>query len=134
MYDSVHEKCARVYGSLIGNYAENVTLAGNVWAHNKDRNPRLKAGTESVVNNEIYNSDTGTWTDDSTVVSIVGNAYLRPTTDVPNVFSRNSDSMDAYVDDNYTDSDVPMVYDNVTQLAERPLWREGLEPMSSNTT
>ncbi|MCU4742471.1 hypothetical protein OB955_12070 [Halobacteria archaeon AArc-m2/3/4] len=133
LYDSVHEKGARAYGSLIGDRAKNVTLAGNIWAHNKDRNPRLKAGTESVVvNNVIYHFDDGTWMDDSTIASIVGNAYLRPTTDVPNVFSRNGDSPDAYVHDNDTDSDVAMVHDDVTQLEDRPLWPEGLEPIPSD--
>ena len=134
--DSVHPKGEHGYGSLIGNDAKDVALLGNVWAFNTDRHPRLKEGTESVVvNNVIYDFEDGTWMDPDTRASIVGNAYLEPNTDEANVFAGDDvDTAVAYLEDNRTDGDVPMVDDDVTLVDESPLWPDGLEAMSSDRT
>ncbi|QOS13727.1 pectate lyase domain protein (plasmid) [Haloferax gibbonsii] len=134
--DSVHPKGEHGYGSLIGNDAKNVAMLGNVWAFNTDRHPRLKEGTESVVvNNVMYDFEDGTWLDPDTEASIVGNAYLRPNSDKANVFTEDDvDTAVAYLEDNLTDGDVPMVDENVTVVDERPLWPDGLTAMSSART
>lgn len=134
--DSVHPKGNHGYGSLIGNDATDVALLGNVWAFNTDRHPRLKEGTESVVvNNVVYDFEDGTWMDPDTEASIVGNVYSRPNTDQANVFAEDDvDTAVAYLEDNRTDGDVPMVDDDVTVVEQRPLWPDGLEAMSSDRT
>ncbi|MDS0300583.1 DUF1349 domain-containing protein [Halogeometricum sp. S1BR25-6] len=134
--DSVHPKGEHGYGSLIGNDAKNVALLGNVWAFNTDRHPRLKEGTESVVaNNVIYDFEDGTWMDPDTEASVVGNAYLAPNTDEANVFAEDGvETAVAYVKDNITDGDVPMVDDDVTRVDERPLWPDDLETMPPEET
>ncbi|WP_192815223.1 MULTISPECIES: pectate lyase [unclassified Haloferax] len=134
--DSVHPKGEHGYGSLIGNDATNVAMLGNVWAFNTDRHPRLKEGTESVVvNNVMYDFEDGTWLDPDTEASIVGNAYRKPNSDKANVFTEDGvDTATAYLEDNVTDDDVPMVDENVTVVDERPLWPDGLAAMPSDRT
>ncbi|MFK5605068.1 pectate lyase [Haloferax volcanii] len=134
--DSVHPKGEHGYGSLIGNDATNVAMLGNVWAFNTDRHPRLKEGTESVVvNNVMYDFEDGTWLDPDTEASIVGNAYRNPNSDKANVFAEDDvDTATAYLEDNVTDDDVPMVDENVTVVDERPLWPDGLAAMPSDRT
>ncbi|ADB63555.1 hypothetical protein Htur_4783 (plasmid) [Haloterrigena turkmenica DSM 5511] len=129
LQDATHHKGDHGYGSLIGNNAENVALAGNVWAHNYDRNPRLKEGTRTVVsNNVMYHYRDGAWMDPDTEASIEGNVFRRPVSDQPNVFGDG----DAYVADNVLEGgDNPMVGDGITRLDSRPLWPEDLEVFDS---
>lgn len=54
--NSTHTKGEHSKGLLVGNLIQNVSVRGNLFAHNKDRNPVLNGGTSSViVNNLIYN-------------------------------------------------------------------------------
>ncbi|MEO8359183.1 MAG: right-handed parallel beta-helix repeat-containing protein [Vicinamibacteria bacterium] len=56
LLNSTHAKGAHSMGLLIHDGIRNVTIDGNLFAHNRERNPRLKGGvTGSVVNNVIYN-------------------------------------------------------------------------------
>ena len=129
LQDATHHKGDHGYGSLIGNDSENVTLAGNVWAHNYDRNPRLKEGTRSVVaNNVMYHYRDGIWMDPDTEASIEGNVFKRPVSDQPNVFGDGT----AAVEDNVLeDADNPMVGDGISEADSRPLWPEDLDVLSS---
>ena len=128
--DATHSKGPHGYGSLIGDNAEDVALVGNVWAHNVERNPRLKRGTRSVVvNNLVHHYHDGIWMDPDTRASIEGNVFEWPTSEQPNVFGDGA----AHVADNALewDADRPMVGDGITRLDERPLWPDGLEPLAS---
>ncbi|WP_137290536.1 pectate lyase [Natronorubrum halophilum] len=129
LQDATHHKGDHGYGSLIGNEATNVTLAGNVWAHNYDRNPRLKEGTRTVVaNNVMYHYRDGAWMDPDTAASIEGNVFRRPISDQPNVFGDGR----AFVDDNVLEGGSnSMVGDGITQLDSRPLWPDDLDVLHS---
>ncbi|WP_222912943.1 pectate lyase [Natrinema sp. SYSU A 869] len=129
LQDATHHKGDHGYGSLIGNDSETVTLAGNVWAHNYDRNPRLKEGTRTVVaNNLVYHYRDGIWMDPDTAASIEGNVFRRPVSDQPNVFGDGH----AYTADNVLEGgDNPMVGDGITRLDSRPLWPADLEVLDS---
>ncbi|WP_276256467.1 pectate lyase [Halomontanus rarus] len=132
LQDATHSKGDHGYGSLIGDRADNVALAGNVWAHNYDRNPRLKRGTRTVVaNNLVSHYRDGCWMDPDTEASIEGNVFRRPVSDQPNVFGDG----DAFVDGNVLepeDADNPMVGDGITRLDSRPLWPSGLEVLAAD--
>lgn len=126
LQDATHHKGDHGYGSLIGNGASNVTLAGNVWAHNYDRNPRLKEGTRSVVaNNVIYHYNDGIWMDPDTAASIESNVFRRPVSEQPAVFGDGA----AAIGDNVASN--PMVGDGITRLNARPLWPTDLEAIGS---
>ena len=136
LHDSTHPKGPHGYGSLINPEAKNVALLGNVWTCNVDRNPRLRlASTNAVVNNLTYFYDDGCWLDPQTRASIVGNQYLSPQTDQPNVLTKSLDYGEgipkAYLEDNYTDGDVPMLGEDVEALAEPPLWPDDLDALPS---
>ncbi|ELZ05441.1 hypothetical protein [Natrialba asiatica] len=129
LQDATHHKGDHGYGSLIGDGADSVTLAGNVWAHNYDRNPRLKQGTHSVVaNNLVYHYNDGIWMDPETTASIEGNVFRRPVAAQPVVFGDGH----AFVADTVLDdASNPIVGDGITELDSRPLWPAALEPLES---
>lgn len=53
---SKHSKGRHSMGLLIGDLSKNISIIGNVFAHNYGRNPLLKSGSSSeVVGNLIYN-------------------------------------------------------------------------------
>lgn len=53
---AVHAKGEHSKGSLIHDNATNILIAGNLYAHNMERNPLFKGGVHGViVNNLIYN-------------------------------------------------------------------------------
>jgi len=87
--DSTNPQGAHSMGSLVGDHAKRIAFVGNLWAHNKNRNPAMKGDTSSVVlNNVMYNS--GYWymyfADDfkqgGSLASIVGNVFI-PGPDTP---------------------------------------------------
>ena len=129
--DATHPKGPHGYGSLVGNNAKNVTLVGNVWAFNVDRNPRVKKGVRAVIaNNFVHHFSDGIWIDPNTKTSIVGNEFELPQTDQPNVFGQGT----SFVEDNVLDSeeaDNPMVGDSVEQVDSRPLWPEALKTIAT---
>ncbi|MEO6402303.1 MAG: hypothetical protein ABIP62_09855 [Vicinamibacteria bacterium] len=55
LLNSTHAKGAHSMGLLIHDGIRNVTIDGNLFAHNRERNPRLKGGVSgAVINNVIY--------------------------------------------------------------------------------
>ncbi len=80
-----HPKGVHPMGLLIGDHATNVTLKGNLMAHNAERNPLFKGGVSAVMtNNVFYNA--GAWeftavgdSDKSgpTRLTSIGNVYLK---------------------------------------------------------
>ena len=71
-------------GTLVGDHGKNVSFVGNLWAHNRDRNPAMKGDTSTVImNNVMY--DAGAWAfmymaDDFNAgpskASIAGNVFI----------------------------------------------------------
>lgn len=89
LYRSIHPKGAHGFGVLIGDGVKRVTLHRNVLAHNYDRNPRLKPGSQSeFVSNVVYDwGGTSSWnqanladsdrTGIATQLAFIGNFYKR---------------------------------------------------------
>ncbi len=139
LVDSIHPKGDHSMGTLVMNNSDNVTIAGNLWAHNVGRHPRLKGGTSSaVVNNVMYNFDRGTnlggGVSDETTASIVGNYYRAGTiTDesdpvIGATFTDADGPVRAYIAYNETDPSMPVVDQGapIEALSERPVWPDGL--------
>jgi pectate lyase len=138
--DSIHPKGEHAYGTLVMNRSKRVTLAGNLWAHNVGRHPRLKGGTTTVVaNNVMYDFERGTnlggGVDDETLSSVVGNYYRggpsTPETEpvVGTTFTDATGPIEAFVAYNETDpSTIPVLGEGtrVEVASERPLWPESL--------
>ncbi|WP_227738945.1 RICIN domain-containing protein [Halorientalis pallida] len=131
LYDPYGDGSDHNYGTLVGDGADDVTLAGNVWAKCRSRMPRLKSGTRSVVaNNLVYYFDEGAIADDSAETSFVGNTYLGTVASGDYVLEGGS----AYLEDNVVadpplDSDASFTDSDV--LDSRPLWPDGLDVLSS---
>ncbi|MDF9745654.1 hypothetical protein [Natrinema salsiterrestre] len=132
LYDPYGDESDHNYGTLVGDGASNVTMAGNVWAKVRGRVPRLKSDTESVaVNNLAYFYDYAAATDGSAVTSFVGNVYtgLLDTEDAP------LEGGSAYHEDNATADpalDDGQPFAETDSLRSPPLWPDGLETMPSS--
>lgn len=135
-------------GTLIGHDTEGMAILGNLYAHNNDRNPRLKGGTQSIVaNNVIYNYDTAVRLGDdvasnatdkfSTQVSIVRNVY-RPgdntPLDTPVVAINDEDDVlktRVYLERNVTQGPISMLSDDpdprLVIADESPIWPNGFD-------
>lgn len=79
---SLHSKGAHSKGILIGDHSRNISLIGNLIAHNAERNPRVNGGASLlVVNNLMYNSG-GTHfisigsSSGPSEVSVIGNVFI----------------------------------------------------------
>lgn len=81
LYDSLSRLGPQGYGALFGPGEASVSMIGNLFAHNKERNPLTRATRFVFVNNVVYNrmyadvqlQSEGYKTDNS----IVGNVFLR---------------------------------------------------------
>lgn len=81
LYDSIHPKGLHSKGSLVGQGIKNISYIGNLFAHNDERNPRVRFTSGVIVNNVNYNRR---WKDldiDSSIeaqqISVVGNYYIK---------------------------------------------------------
>ncbi|QLC34738.1 pectate lyase (plasmid) [Halarchaeum sp. CBA1220] len=126
--NATHHKGEHSTGSLIGNGAKNVALLGNVWSDNVDRNPRMKKGTHDVlVNNVVAHFDDAAVMGDSTVATIVGNAFV----DAADTADAAVENGHAYLEDNRADDAVALT-DGVETLEERPLWPDDVDPLPAS--
>ncbi len=152
LQNSVHEKGSHSMGTLIHDYCSDIAVAGNLFAHNDERNPWFKAfATGAIVNNVVYDPGTwamrlgavnGEWEDSGIVpegprVSIVGNVMLHGV-DTPSgkeMVGTNS-SGSAYLEDNlaFDRSGAPatIASTGVTRLAARPSWPAGLQALPAS--
>ncbi|XXX81682.1 right-handed parallel beta-helix repeat-containing protein [Sorangium sp. So ce134] len=144
--ESIHEKGAHSMGTLVHDYCTDVTVVGNLYAHNNERSPWYKGfATGAIVNNVVYNP--GRWamrlgpvlrewetsgiTPEPPRVSIVGN-YMRHGANtmrgLPMVGTNSLGS--AYLEDNIAvdalGEPAPLVSPEIIVLAEKPVWPEGL--------
>jgi pectate lyase len=150
--DSFHSGGLRAMGMLIHDWAQDIAIIGNLFAHNYHRNPLLKANTTGVlVNNVIYNPGKEAIhlakVDDqfppgqppkSPVVSVVGNILLYGAdtrADLPLVYNHRNTFSSVYLSDNAAykrnGDAAPITNEGVNVLAEKPLWPAGLEALGS---
>jgi pectate lyase len=76
LWDSGHPKGGHSMGFLIGDGSKNITVHGNLFAHNAGRNPLAKGDTTSeVINNVVYNNK---WyaTQTAGPMNYIGNKYI----------------------------------------------------------
>lgn len=150
LHDSSHAKGPHSKGSLIHDFCQDITVMGNLYAHNHDRNPYFKAHTTGViVNNLIYNPGSaailltyspGEWTDakfapEIARVSIVRNVMVQGENTPPALPLVGRVMGSAYLEDNLafdrSGSPAPLVDDRIVILEEKPIWPEGLRPMAA---
>jgi len=128
LYDPYGDESDHNYGSLIGDGAENVLLAGNVWAKVRGRVPRLKTGTRSVVaNNVMYFFNEATNLDGDTEAAIVGNVYVPQDVEDTPIEDGN-----AYLEDNLTDPSSTPLTGGTSELSSPPLWPSGFEALAAS--
>jgi hypothetical protein len=131
-------------GILLGDHAHNVTFVGNLLAHNRDRNPRVKGDvTAAIVNNVFYNGAAGNlsevgcvYTSPGTVsLSYVGNLWIAgpnayPTAKAINILSETPSGSKIY----FSDNKAPGVVHSSTpfEVSTPPIWHESLVAMPSS--
>ncbi|WP_226042603.1 RICIN domain-containing protein [Natrinema sp. DC36] len=129
LYDPYGDGSDHNYGSLIGDGADNVTLAGNVWAKVRGRVPRLKSETRSVLaNNVMYFFNESVNMDGDTEASLVGNYFIPQ--DLGDTVIEDGN---AYLEDNVTDPSSTPLTGGTAELSSRPLWPSGLDAMGSSS-
>jgi pectate lyase len=86
LHDSPARKAAGLtpagYGMIVGPGNGRVTIMGNLFAHNKERNPLTRAAHAVVVNNVVYNGanmdvDLQSQNGIATKNSVIGNVFIR---------------------------------------------------------
>ncbi|WP_437615820.1 right-handed parallel beta-helix repeat-containing protein [Sorangium sp. So ce834] len=144
--ESIHEKGSHSMGTLVHDHCTDVTVVGNLYAHNNERNPWYKGfATGAIVNNVVY--DPGKWamrlgpvvrewessgvTPEPPRVSIVGNYMRHGVSTIPGLPMVGTNSMgSAYLEDNIAvdtlGAAAPIVSPQIVVLPERPAWPEGL--------
>lgn len=79
LQSSIHPKGDHSMGLLVGDGSSNVTIAGNLLAHNEFRNATVKDDAKQIefINNVIYNyGPHGFLGHEGTTAHIIGNAYI----------------------------------------------------------
>ena len=80
--DASHPKGPHSTGFLVGDGSRNIFFSGNLFAHNADRNPRLKGETSVIIlNNLMFNSRLSAFltigsSSGPNYVSVVGNTFI----------------------------------------------------------
>jgi len=153
LMNSVHEKGAHSMGTLIHDYCSDVSVVGNLYAHNNERNPWFKGfATGVIVNNVVY--DPGRWairlgavlnewtdsgiTPEGPRVSVVGNVLLHGVdTPTEREFVGSNSNGAAYLEDNlaFDRAGAPALIAgaSVAQLSEPPSWPRGLVALPASS-
>ena len=150
LHNSTHSKGPHSKGTLIHDFCQDITIIGNLYAHNVQRNPYFKAYTTGViVNNVIYNPGAQAiqlgyhppeWRDSdyepqNCRVCIVGNLLIHGQ-NTPKHLPLAARPGDAYLEDNqaFNIEGQPVdIHDrNINVLSEKPLWPEGLTPIPAD--
>lgn len=146
--DSSHPEGPHSKGSLIHDFAREIAVIGNLYAHNWDRNPLFNSESLGVVvNNLIYNPGlraigmTHDGTYNNSQISVVGNVleYGPDTGSYGNTItllwaqSAGGGRGDAFLEDNlafdHDGDDIGLTSSGVYILDEKPTWPEGLVPL-----
>jgi hypothetical protein len=135
------------YGFLVGDLATNISLTGNLLAHNMDRNPLIKAGSSSVIlNNLMYNASRWSYmsigANDSgrgpAYVSAVGNVFVNgPSTDsgvrAIKIESSAPSGTEVYLSDNsYSGTLFTMSSSFDPRISSPPVWEDSLQVRNSS--
>lgn len=146
---STHESGEHSKGTLIHDFCRDITIIGNLYAHNRRRNPYFKAHTTGViVNNVIYNPGSEAiqlnyqdieWEGSqfkprNSQVSVVGNVMVHGA-DTKKGLALVGKRGDVYMEDNQAVASngkpIALVSGRITRLNEKPVWPEGLTPLAS---
>lgn len=147
--NSTHAKGEHSKGTLIHDNATFISLIGNLYASNMERNPLAKGGVWAViVNNWIANpgkqsmhsglvkAEWGDYPWATTRLAVVGNVMEHgPDTRTSLALLRNNKGtpLELYLEDNLAfdreHNPVAMTTGEFTNLTTRPLWPEGLTPL-----
>jgi hypothetical protein len=145
--DGPHSK-----GSLIHDNCRNIAVIGNLYAHNRERNPYFKAFTTGiVVNNVVYNPGRfaiqvnwipAEWEGknvkpENARVSVAGNVVIYGADTAPGL-AAVSRKGEVYLEDNIAldraGKPAPMTSGEINLLKEKPVWPEGLTAMPAKDT
>ena len=137
---ATHSQGRHSKGSLIHDYCREIAVIGNLYAHNRSRNPYFKAHTTGIiVNNVIYNPGDNAiqlnyveseWSNSKNIpqnakVSIVGNVIVEGE-DTNRSLSMIASRGDVYLDDNIAfdknRQPVPITVRGVNILPEKLFW------------
>ena len=149
--DSTHAKGEHSKGSLIHDNASFISIIGNLYASNVERNPLFKGGVQAVtVNNWIANpgkramhyglviTEWGTHPHATGRLAIVGNVLeLGPDSkaDMPFFYMHTVAPLELYLEDNMAQSadgkPLPMTAGKFTALTNRPFWPDGVVALPS---
>ena len=136
--NSTHSKGSHSMGTLIADGTNEILFYGNLWAHNKRRNPFVKANCDRIViaNNYIYNygvvaihteynvNQWGPIYPPFSVIAIEGNK-LEPGPSTANSYHISFyGGADVYIHD--TEGEIHWDEGEPTWFDERPFWPEGL--------
>lgn len=146
LHQSIHEKGPHSMGTLVHDYCTDVSVIGNLYAHNNERNPWFKGfATGVIVNNVVYNP--GKWamrlgpvvnewassgiTPEPPKVSVVGNYMRYGANTLAGLAMVGSNSQgSAYLEDNIAvdamGAAAPIASPEITILPDKPSWPEGL--------
>lgn len=142
-----HEKGRHSKGLLVHDFASEIAVIGNLFAHNARRNPYFKANASgAIVNNLIYNPDSAAiqlgYIDDewreakfkphNPRVSVVGN-LLYYGRDTYSDLALAAHQGDAFLEDNgvlnLDGGAMNLTQGVINRLPEKPVWPTGLRPL-----
>jgi pectate lyase len=140
--NSTHAKGEHSKGSLIHDNATEILLIGNLYAHNKRRNPYCKGGTQVLIlNNYVYNPGTAAihyklvkseWRRKDPVTGIIvaaGNSISYGKDSGKNMAAGSFQSpVEVFWKDNLITSEIPVneIEGEYSSLDRAPFWPEGL--------
>jgi hypothetical protein len=136
LHNSTHPKGPHGFGMLLGDHAQNVTVVGNLLAHNYYRNPLIKGDVRAVLLNNVFYNGAGslcvlTDIDNSgpILASIVGNHFIAGSNASPTgkgiAFNSTVKSgTKVYFNDNKAPG---VVYSSTPyEVSTPPIWHESL--------
>jgi len=145
--NSTHAKGEHSKGTLIHDNCRKITVKGNLYAHNKQRNPYYKtAATGIVANNLVYNPGNraihthwveGEWEGHPeppfAKISIVGNV-LFPGPDTQTEAFIIGDHADLYIRDNQINNGtgISITSGPFNEVEDPPVWSETMEILDSD--
>lgn len=143
--NSLHSEGEHSKGLLIGDHSSMVFVGGNLFAHNRARNPQIKGGTSVVfVNNLVYDcgssacvSITDNYAQLPHAASIVGNHFLSGASSPKDLFAIKVEASakpgtKTYLLDNR--ADLPVFKNSTTfdpVVGHPPVWKSGLQVKGS---
>jgi hypothetical protein len=145
--NSIHPQGNHSKGFLVREGTQNISMVGNLIAHNHDRNPRVTGDTKMVaLNNVFYNGGKPYWFDVELgrasgphLLSVVGNAFIEGP-DTPHyawpilVDSNCKSGTKVYQSDNVAGGGILKSQTSFDPKASSPpVWHKSLAPRAGNT-